>query len=204
MTTKTSRTPGRPRQFDPDQAVGIAQKIFHSKSYDVVSVGDLTKAFGINPPSFYAAFGSKLGLYRLVLDRYAHDGAIDIQSLLRKDRPVAQCLADVLEEAAKRYAADPAASGCLVLEGIHCDDDNAREAASRFHSAAEKKIQAYIAEDYPEEAARLTEYVITMMCGLSARSRQGATRDALLETARLAAQGLVQLLPPETGHGPVT
>lgn len=63
MTTKHSRTPGRPRQFDPEQAIETAQHLFHSRGYDAVSVADLTKAFGINPPSFYAAFGSKLGLY---------------------------------------------------------------------------------------------------------------------------------------------
>lgn len=194
MITKNGRTPGRPRQFDPGWAVGIAQHIFHSKSYDVVSVGDLTKAFGINPPSFYAAFGSKLGLYMLVLDRYAQNGAIDIKGLLRNDRPVAQCLSDVLEEAARRYAADPAAAGCLVLEGIHCADDNAREIAWLFHSAAEKHIHAYIAGHYPEDAVRLTEYVLTIMSGLSARSRQGASPESLLETARLAAQVLIKLL----------
>ncbi len=70
MTTKHSRTPGRPRQFDPEQAIETAQHLFHSRGYDAVSVADLTKAFGINPPSFYAAFGSKLGLYTRVLKRY--------------------------------------------------------------------------------------------------------------------------------------
>ncbi|EBS2214731.1 TetR/AcrR family transcriptional regulator, partial [Salmonella enterica subsp. enterica serovar Newport] len=54
MTTKYSRTPGRPRQFDPEQAIETAQHLFHSRGYDAVSVADLTKAFGINPPSFYA------------------------------------------------------------------------------------------------------------------------------------------------------
>lgn len=46
MTTKHSRTPGRPRQFDPEQAIETAQHLFHSRGYDAVSVADLTKAFG--------------------------------------------------------------------------------------------------------------------------------------------------------------
>ena len=123
MTTKISRTPGRPRKFDAEKAVCIAQNLFHSCGYDRVSVGDLTKAFGINPPSFYAAFGSKLGLYRVVLDRYAQNGAISLKALLRHDRPVAECLSAVLDEAASRYAADPEATGCLVLEGIHRSEE---------------------------------------------------------------------------------
>lgn len=195
MTTKLSRTPGRPRQFDPDRAVIIAQNLFHAKGFDVVSIGDLTKAFGINPPSFYAAFGSKLGLYKLVMERYAHNGAAVFQALLRNDRPVADCLSDVLLEAAKLYAADPYAAGCLVLEGISSDDKSAREVACSLHSAAEKMIHSYIAGHYPEEADRLTDFVGTVMSGLSARSRQGYSLERLEESARLAGKLLVGLLP---------
>jgi hypothetical protein len=65
-----------------------------------------------NPPSFYAAFGNKAGLYARILGRYAGTDAISLADLLRSDRPMAECLAAVLEEAARRYAADPAAAGC--------------------------------------------------------------------------------------------
>ena len=58
-TTKQGRTPGRPRQFDAEQAIETAQRLFHARGYDAVSVADLTQAFGINPPSFYAAFGNR-------------------------------------------------------------------------------------------------------------------------------------------------
>lgn len=200
MTTKISRTPGRPRQFDPDKAVEIAQDLFHSKGFDAVSVGDLTKAFGINPPSFYAAFGSKFGLYKLVLERYASNGAIAVQALLRNDRPVDECLSNVLAEVARRYAADPDATGCLVLEGVHCDDDNARALACNLHAVAEKMIHSYIAEHYPEEADRLTDFMGTMMSGLSARSRQGVTPERLQESARLAGQLLAQQIDAVDVH----
>ncbi len=79
-TTKQGRTPGRPRQFDAEQAIETAQRLFHARGYDAVSVADLTQAFGINPPSFYAAFGSKLGLYTRVLQRYSQTGAIPIDA----------------------------------------------------------------------------------------------------------------------------
>lgn len=116
-TTKQGRTPGRPRQFNAEQAIETAQRLFHARGYDAVSVADLTQAFGINPPSFYAAFGSKLGLYTRVLQRYSQTGAIPIETLLQDDQPVAASLIAVLQEAARRYVADPAAAGCLVLEG---------------------------------------------------------------------------------------
>ena len=69
MTTNNPAPRGRPRRFDPDAAVATAQQLFHARGYDAVSVADLTEALGINPPSFYAAFGSKAGLYARILDR---------------------------------------------------------------------------------------------------------------------------------------
>lgn len=194
-TTKNSRTPGRPRKFDAEQAIVIAQSLFHSRGYDEVSVADLTNALGINPPSFYAAFGSKLGLYTRVLDRYAEHGAIPFSELLRDDRPVAACLIAVLEEAARRYAADPAASGCMVLEGTHCNDPQAREAACSFQHAAEHAIQHFIARHHPQDAVRVTDYMGTLMAGLSARARAGQSLARLQETVRLSAQVLESQLP---------
>lgn len=195
VTTKNSRSPGRPRRFDPEQAIETAQYLFHSRGYDAVSIADLTKAFGINPPSFYAAFGSKFGLYTRVLERYNHTGAIPFALLLRDDRPMAECLTEVLNEAARRYVADPTAAGCLVLEGTHCNDPDAREAACALHTAAENNIRAWIAERQPQDAVRLTDFMSTLMSGLSAKARAGDSLARLQETVRLAGLALQQILP---------
>jgi TetR/AcrR family transcriptional repressor for divergent bdcA len=85
-TTNKSRPRGRPRRFDPDQAVTTAQQLFHARGYDAVSVADVTEALGINPPSFYAAFGNKAGLYTRVLDRWTSTEAIPLGDLLRPER----------------------------------------------------------------------------------------------------------------------
>lgn len=63
-------------------------------------MADLTRALGINPPSFYAAFGSKAGLHTRILDRYALTGAGALAQSLNADRPLAAALAEVLEQAA--------------------------------------------------------------------------------------------------------
>jgi TetR/AcrR family transcriptional repressor for divergent bdcA len=195
MTTDKPRGRGRPRRFDPDEAVATAQQLFHARGYDAVSVADVTDALGINPPSFYAAFGSKAGLYARVLERYNAGSAIPLASLLRDDRSAAECLAAVLEEAARYYAADSVAAGCLVLEGVRCNDREAREAARAYNLAAEGVIRDYIARRHPEEAERLTDFVSTTMSGLSAKARNGHSLDQLLATARLAGLALGQALP---------
>lgn len=194
MTTKNLRARGRPRRFDPEQAVATAQHLFHARGYDAVSVADITDALGINPPSFYAAFGNKTALFTRVLEQYAVTDAIPLADLLRPDRPVAECLADVLEDAARRYAAHPDATGCLALEGIHANDPGASEAARAANIAAEELVRDYIAVRHPEEADCLTDFVCTALVGLSAKARVGHSAERLLATARLAGLAIAQTL----------
>lgn len=195
ITTNNSRSRGRPRHFDPEAAVATAQQLFHARGYDAVSVADITNALGINPPSFYAAFGSKAGLYRRVLDYWTNTEAIPLADILRPDVPVANALAAMLEEAARRYALNPAAGGCLVLEGTRCNDDGARDAARELNLGAEKFIHDYIAARHPEAADYVTDFVATMMSGLSAKARSGHELSRLLATTRLAGRVLAQVLP---------
>jgi TetR/AcrR family transcriptional repressor for divergent bdcA len=194
MTTNISRPRGRPRRFDLDQAVATAQSLFHSRGYDTVSVADITEALGINPPSFYAAFGSKAALYARTLCRYTGTEGIPLAEILRPGRPVAEALSAVLEEAARRYGADPAAAGCLVIEGARCNDPDARNAARVLTATAEDTIRRFIAAIHPKVAGHLADYVVTVMTGLSTMAREGHDLDRLLATARLASLAFEQAL----------
>lgn len=175
--------------------MATAQRLFHERGYDAVSVADLTAALGINPPSFYAAFGSKAGLYARILERYAASGAIPLAAILAADRPLAQSLAEVLVAAARYYAADATATGCMVLEGTRCIDPEARAAARGYHDAAQDVIRRAIAEQHPHEADRLADFVCTTMAGLSASARHGQGLDRLLATAQLAGVALAHAIP---------
>ena len=175
--------------------MATAQQLFHARGYDAVSVADVTDALGINPPSFYAAFGSKAGLYARVLDHWTATEAIPLADILRADVPVADALTSVLEDAARRYASDPAAGGCLVLEGTRCNDDGAREAARALNLGAEEFIRDYVAARYPDAADEVTDFVSTTMSGLSVKARAGHDLPRLLATARLGGRVLAQILP---------
>ncbi|MBX7482768.1 TetR/AcrR family transcriptional regulator [Qipengyuania qiaonensis] len=174
--------------------MATAQGLFHSRGYDGVSVADVTSAIGINAPSFYAAFGSKAGLYDQVLQRWACTGAIPLQDILRTDRLVEASLVDLLTEAARQYAADPDATGCLVLEGTRSNDADARQAASAYSVAAQEAIREYIAQRHPESADLLADYVCTTMVGLSAQARNGLDRNRLLEVAETAGLAISRVL----------
>ena len=192
--TKNNRPRGRPRRFDPEQGIAVAQQLFHGRGYDAVSVADITTALGVNPPSFYAAFGSKLGLYGRVLNRYAATEAIPLAELLRADEPVAACLTAVLEDAARRYAGNPDATGCMVVEGVRSDDPDARAAACVFQRGAEEAILDYVAARHPDKAGEVTDFVGATMTGMSARARTGLSLDRLMAIARIAGQAIAQTI----------
>src|SRR3954469_25350195 len=61
---------GRPRSFCKEDTLDRAMTVFWRQGYEGASMADLTKAMGINPPSLYACFGSKEGLFKAVLERY--------------------------------------------------------------------------------------------------------------------------------------
>ena len=194
ITTNNSKPRGRPRRFDPQEGVAKAQALFHERGYDAVSVTDVTKTLGINPPSFYAAFGSKADLYAQVLDRWSQTGAIPMAEILRDDRPVAEALVSLLEDAARRYSGGCGAQGCLVIEGTRSNDAEAREIACVLNKAAVEFIRDYIARRHPQQADALTDFVSTTMTGLSAKARDGHSLEQLLGTARLAGTAIVLAL----------
>jgi TetR/AcrR family transcriptional repressor for divergent bdcA len=194
MPTEISRPRGRPRQFDTEKAIGVAQDLFHAKGYDAVSVADLTNAFGINPPSFYAAFGNKAELFTRVLGQYTRTDGVPLNEILRPGRPVVQALADVLEEAARRYSEHPDAPGCLAIEGARCNDPDARTAARTLTAAARGTIHSFVAATHPEAADLIADYTVMAMVGLSTMAREGCSPERLRGLAELAALGIAEKL----------
>ena len=61
---------GRPREFDPDQALARAVELFWEKGYEGASLGELTEVMGITRPSLYGTYGNKEELFRKALNFY--------------------------------------------------------------------------------------------------------------------------------------
>ena len=65
---------GRPRAYDPDEAIARAAAQFWKAGYAGTSLDDLVAATGMNRPSLYAAFGDKRDLYLKTLEHYREEG----------------------------------------------------------------------------------------------------------------------------------
>jgi len=79
---------GRPRQYDPDQALAKAAAAFWKGGYAGTSLDELSAATGMNRPSLYAAFGEKRDLYLKTLERYQRKSRAKTLELLADDPPL--------------------------------------------------------------------------------------------------------------------
>lgn len=188
--TKINTKRGRPRRFDRDEALAKAQALFHAKGYDALSVADLTQSLGINPPSFYSAFGSKLELYDEVLRRYEKSEGLDVDTAMAAGTPLPLGAAKLLRYAADAYASGDAC-GCMVIEGARgTADPAAGERARARMQASRDYIHARIAGLDAKNADLATDYVMTSLAGLSASARNGLDTERLRVMAAIAADGL--------------
>jgi AcrR family transcriptional regulator len=64
------RGPGRPREFDLDQALDRAIGTFSENGYHATSLGKLTAAMEIAEGSLYKAFRDKRGVFLAAFERY--------------------------------------------------------------------------------------------------------------------------------------
>ena len=192
VDTKKIGTRGRPRAFDRDEALAKAQALFHLKGYDALSVADLTAAIGINPPSFYAAFGSKAGLYAEALRLYERKAGLDVATALAEGMPLDQGIASILQQAADAYVSGDA-RGCMVIEGARstADPEAGAEVRSRLE-ASRCFIRDRIAARGSFQAELLADYLMMAMSGLSGSARNGMPLDRLRVLATMAADGASQ------------
>ncbi|WP_442782930.1 TetR/AcrR family transcriptional regulator [Collimonas fungivorans] len=65
-----SRSRGRPREFDMDQALDKAVRVFSERGYHATTVCDLTQAMQLASGSVYKAFKDKKSVFLAALDRY--------------------------------------------------------------------------------------------------------------------------------------
>jgi AcrR family transcriptional regulator len=178
-----------------DQALDHALEVFWRNGYEAASITDLTKAMGINPPSLYAAFGNKAGLFRKALDRYVEQRTMFWQEALAM--PTARGVVEhLLRKSVDFLTAKHNPHGCmLVRSALTCSE--AEEAihkeltARRAEGEAKLRQRLQQAKKHGEMPADLdpadyARYLMTMLEGMSLRAASGATRKELHKVADMA------------------
>ena len=105
---------GRPRAYDPGEALARAAATFWKAGYAGTSLDDLVEATGMNRPSLYAAFGDKRDLYLKTLEHY-REGSRDLgRQALAGDPPLRVFLKRVYGKALDLYL-DGGPRGCYSI-----------------------------------------------------------------------------------------
>jgi AcrR family transcriptional regulator len=176
---------GRPREFDVDDALAQALRVFWSKGYEGASLTDLTEAMGITRPSLYAAFGNKEQLFRKALDLYETEKLAYMGRAM--DAPTAKGVAErLLRGALESQCSEYEPKGCLgVISSVACgeeaecirDEVIARRASS--HAALLARFErAKIDGDLPRsvDVDGLTGWLFAIMQGMAVQAGAGASR----------------------------
>jgi TetR/AcrR family transcriptional repressor for divergent bdcA len=186
--SKDSPSSARPsrRPFDREAGVRIAKDLFHERGYDAVGISELVRALDINPPSLYAAYGNKAGLFERCLAVYVEEANLPADRILTPDRPLGEAISDFLLHAAALYTRSKTRRGCMAAEGLRADDPQARALAGAYAGASATFIEHYIRRSEPQRARELADYVVTTLQGLSASARAGLSRPRVTSVAKLA------------------
>jgi AcrR family transcriptional regulator len=202
---------GRPRTFDPDEALDRALQVFWRQGYEGASLSDLTEAMGISRTSMYAAFGNKEDLFRKALERYASGPASYTERAL--EQPTARAVAQyLLEGAILTTTARGGPAGCLSVQGAlatGAPGQGAREALITWRRKGENALherftRARAEGDLPPDAdpATLARYVVTLVYGVAVQAATGTPREALRQIIDTALHGW-PTRPHPTAQAPI-
>lgn len=78
----------RKPEYDRNELIERARDLFWQRGWAGTSLKNLETVLQMKPGSFYAAFGSKDGLFELALEKYAKDGLLRLKSLAENLGPI--------------------------------------------------------------------------------------------------------------------
>ncbi len=195
MTEKTLRPRGRPRNFDENEALDRATKVFWAKGFDGATIDDLVAGMGVGRPSLYAIFGDKEALFLRCLKHYGETvGALAIGALSAPP-DIRGAISGFLRQGVEGVTGDDSPPGCLMacvvpaVANAKVGEFSAR-AMAHAETVIEQRFQAAVAAgelppDFP--CAARSRQVLGMASAFALRARAGASRDLLLIDAEEAA-----------------
>ena len=106
--------PGRPREFNTEQALEAAMQQFWLAGYEATSLQDLLDVMNLSKSSLYHAYGSKHELFLRSIDCYQQTSANELQQSLDNSLTskafMKRLLEDVISEATSKKK-----KGCLLV-----------------------------------------------------------------------------------------
>ncbi len=190
---------GRPRAFNRDEALACAMQVFWKKGYEGASLADLTDAMAINAPSLYAAFGSKAELFKQAVEVYQANVGVQIWEALPQAATAREGFTNFLKETALAYSQVDQPHGCLIVLGaLHGEQGSEsvctllrEQRLANVTKLRERLEQGVRDGELPTtvDCQQVAEFYATVQHGMSITARDGASLEALMNTANAAMAG---------------
>jgi TetR/AcrR family transcriptional repressor of nem operon len=170
----------RPRQYDEDEVLTAAMRIFWTHGYGA-STRRLAIAMGINQYSVYASFESKAGLFEKALDRYIDD-IVEGSALqpLRSEQAAIPELRNFLERFVHTKNVD-APDGCLICNTMILQAAHTKpvlKAIKRYRDLVTKAFSRVLANGFPDMPQIViharSEFLFGAILGLFVQKKLGA------------------------------
>lgn len=199
-TAPLPRPRGRPRGFEPQQALDAAVRVFWSEGYDGAAISRLSRDMGMPKASLYQEFGDKEGLFLAAICRYVETRLSTVAKALGPSGTLKADLDRFFEAVVTLATSDPATPGCLISCVLaDAAGSNARlrkELDARF-AALESRLRSRIEVGRREiagaESPAVTAILLASVArGLMLRARAGTDGGTLQEVGRAAVNLVVR------------
>lgn len=193
----------RPIEFDKQEALEAAMKLFWRKGYDATSIQDLLSVMKINRGSLYGAFGDKKSLFIACLDRYNNYVCQVFGDLLAKQASPLLSIYGLFEFIALEMSDEELAVGCFFVNTIaelsQTEMDLSKIAVERLEGVeamlAEKLQLAVAQNQMPKDTAidDYSRYLGSCIKGLRLTAKHNQNREQLYAIVQMMMQGLTPM-----------
>lgn len=112
---KPTNQGGRPREFDPEQALAAATSVFWKQGYSHASVDAVAAQMKMSKPSVYSAFGGKEQLYRRSLSEFCEGLVAAINNCDISEDALETVLIRFFDSEIDYYHQDSPPRGCFLF-----------------------------------------------------------------------------------------
>ena len=199
-TAAHSVFPGRPREFNIDDAVRDAMDVFWTRGFHATSMTDLLNGTGLSRGSLYKAFGDKKSLFLKALDCYAEAGVDELAKTLAAPGLVKDAIRAALTIYVPLSSGKTGQRGCMVMataaEMLPHDPEVSARVRDTFRRIQALLIDAVrrgqatgeMASD--QNAPDVARFLVCQIEGMRLLGKVGASRQEMVAVVAAAMRSL--------------
>lgn len=131
----------RPKEFNYEEKLTIAQNLFWKQGYSATSMSDLETEMKINRSSLYQTYGTKHDLFLKALNQYIHNKSIQYNDASKKGKSPLDAVENIIKSVFQSAIKD---TNCLFTNSIYelvLSDKQVAEIIKNQTSSAVKQIE---------------------------------------------------------------